>query len=115
MFLRISSAGLTLLALAACGPESAPPDGELVECAIGVSAEFAAVCTLEHAIEDAREVMIVHHPDGGFRRFAFGGDGVLALDGAGRVEIREPVTGDVIEFAVENDRYRLPFDADPGV
>jgi hypothetical protein len=100
MYLRISSAIALLAALAACGAGSPPPEGEKVDCAIGDAADLAPVCILERAGDG----IVVHHPDGSFRRFTFDpAKGVpTPRDGA---EVLVPA-GD--GFAVGPDRYRIP-------
>jgi hypothetical protein len=100
MFLRISSATGLMAALAACGAGSPPPEGEKVDCAIGDAADLAPVCTLERA----GDAIVVHHPDGSFRRFTFdpAKDVLTPRDGA---ESLVPA-GDT--FAVGPDRYRIP-------
>ena len=108
MFLRISST-LTLSAfmLAACGGEvSPPPPGEMVECAIGAGADMAAVCTLERA--EGGEI-VIHHPDGGFRRFQQDTDSATLspLDGA-ETAVMQDGEGSALAFAVGDDRYRIP-------
>ena len=106
MFLRISNALTALAALTACGEVSPPPPGEAVECAIGEGAAFAPDCTLEQA---AGGDIVLHHPDGGFRRLlrdpATGS--VLPRDGA-EVLVPEAGEGDAVAFSVGNDRYRIP-------
>jgi len=105
--LRTSSALALALApaLAACGPEAGPPQGEAIECAIGPGADFARDCTVEIA---AGEALVIHHPGGGFRRFVREGGGLLPLDGADPLVMvaQDPAGG--IEFAIAGDRYRLP-------
>jgi hypothetical protein len=100
MFLRISSALGLLAALAACGAASPPPKGEKVDCAIGDAADLAPVCTLERAGDG----IVVHHPDGSFRRFTrdAASGGLIPRDGA---EALVPA-GD--GFAIGPDRYRIP-------
>ena len=108
MSLRISSFGLALL-LIACGSETSAPDGEAIECAIGPGSEFSPVCTLE---ETSDEEFILHHPDGGFRRFRHTVDGVEISDGADAVEDMSGVSHGYLEFSVDDDRYRLPLAPD---
>jgi hypothetical protein len=106
MCLRISSALGVAALLAGCGAESPPPAGEAIECAIGAGAGFAAGCTLERVA--GGRTIILHHPDGGFRRVTFDpATGTLApLDGAEPV-VREEGQG-VLQFRIGADRYRIP-------
>lgn len=102
---RTSSALASLVLLAACGSASAPAPGNLIECAIGAGAEFAEVCTLER-VAGTRQI-VIHHPDGGFRRLIFDpATGMLAAaDGADPVVLEEGQG--VIQFALAGDRYRI--------
>lgn len=106
MYLRISSLVAPVFVLAACGTETPAPEGLSITCAIGPGADYAEVCTLERV--DPVE-FIIHHPDGGFRRFVWADTGALtAADGAEPLDYQESVdqTG-MIEFGMENERYRL--------
>ena len=110
MCLRIFSTLAFAALLAGCGANVSPePDGAEVECAIGPGAEFSRVCTLE-ALSDG--TFIIHHPDGGFRRFGPDDNGKLdTADGADTLisdEIDE--ASGTREFALEVDRYRVPAD-----
>lgn len=110
MSTRISSLLLATLA-AGCGDRqpgngASPGDATLrIDCAIGGAAAFARDCIAERA----GNALIVHHPDGGFRRLLITADGrgVAAADGAqpARVTI---VDGETIDVAIAGDRYRLP-------
>lgn len=107
MSLRISSAALTLGLLGACtGSESAPPPaGDGIECAIGAGAEFAEVCKLERVA--GTQQIILHHPDGGFRRLIVDpATGTLAAADGAEPLVLEPAQG-VIQFALAGDRYRI--------
>ena len=109
MSLRIFSLYFALIMLGGCGLQSSAPQGDLIECAIGPGAQFSKVCTLETLGGDD---FVIHHPDGGFRRFVWTGTGgeraIGSVIGAGEVEIRMPVSPSHIEFALDNDRYRYP-------
>lgn len=103
---RISSPLAALAVLAACSTqESPPPPGDEVECAIGAGASLSPVCTLEQAGGD----IILHHPDGGFRR-------LIRDPATGALSPRDGAEGLVTEqggegslaFAIGADRYRIP-------
>ena len=109
MSLRISSIAIASTLLAGCGgEESLPPEGDTVECAIGVGADFAEVCTLE-SVSDGKANFLLHAPDGSFRRLmidpASGEFG--SVDGADVLEIVSQ-DGKMAEFQIAEDRYRIP-------
>jgi hypothetical protein len=106
MCLRISSALVAFALLAGCGAQSPAPAGETIACAIGEGSDFAEVCTLERVAGSAQ--VIIHHPDGGFRRLSLDpATGTLAaLDGADPL-VMEQGEG-AVQFALGPDRYRLP-------
>ncbi len=106
MSLRIfSPIGLLVLFAGCDAAVSPPPPGEAVECAIGAGAGLSPVCTLERVGND----VILHHPDGGFRRLIRDpATGALTpRDGA---EALVPEQGEVAAeaFAIGADRYRVP-------
>ena len=112
MSTRTSSAAALLLVLAACAPDaavSASADGEdLIACALAGAASFARACAVERSRSDEGTLLVIRHPDGGFRRFVATTDrlGIAPADGA------EPATlvfrDQDIEVAVGADRYRIP-------
>lgn len=106
MSLRISSGALGLVVLAGCGGASPAPAGDTIACAIGTGAQFAEVCTLERVA--GTQQVIIHHPDGGFRRLSYDPvTGTLApVDGAEPVVVEEGQGA--VQFAVGADRYRIP-------
>lgn len=81
-----AAAGLALL-LTACSPsESGAPAAQgdtLIDCAVGGAADFAHECSLERSRQDGTPMLIVRHPDGGFRRFKIIDEGhsLTAADG----------------------------------
>ena len=110
---------VALVALAGCGqaPQGEPPPGETIACALDGAAEFADTCTLERSGPQ----LVVHRPDGGFRRFMVEGKGVQPLDGADAATIAPldgadaatatPLASGGLEIAIAGDRYRIPADA----
>lgn len=109
MSLRISSP-LALVLLAACGgAESPPPTGETVDCAIGAGSDLGSDCTLER-VAGTREI-VIHHPDGGFRRFVTdaASGSVAPMDGAEPM-VPQPGEAGAVQFAVGEDRYSISAD-----
>lgn len=115
----IRIAPIVLLALAACsdnpsspaairGEAAAAEAAKTITCALGDSAEFKPVCTVEDTTVEGKLYWIVRHPDGGFRRFQMidNGTRIATADGADEVEM----TRVGAEFIVKAgpDRYRFP-------
>jgi len=111
-----------LLVIAACGSGEADGAGgapgdaatseavasQAIECALQGAAEFASDCSVERSGQGAGAILVVRHPDGGFRRFEVLADerGLAPADGAqiSQMEWREGGIG----LAVGPDRYRFP-------
>lgn len=108
------------LALAACqkggggndtgtAATTAAAGGAAVPCALHGTGTFEVSCPVERIASANELVLVVHHPDGGFRRLLVttDGRGVVTADGseAALVSVVDPST---IEVAVGDDRYRLP-------
>ena len=107
MYLRISSAFVALGLLAGCGAESPPPPGVEVDCAIGAGAALSAVCKLERAGDE----IILHHPDGGFRRLSRDpSTGALAARDGAEPLVTEAGDQGVARFSIGADQYRIPLD-----
>lgn len=118
MFLRTFSALLMVAAIVACGTnETPPPEGETLDCAIGQGSDFASDCTLEWLGEEWSSDFLIHHPDGGFRRFSLNEDasGVIVRDGAEEVLMLDPAPDGFWQFSVSGDRYRMPAPPPPEV
>jgi hypothetical protein len=106
---------LALAVLAGCRRE--PPDpvaraaagAPRVPCALGGTPEFHDACTVERVAAADGLILLLRHPDGGFRRLriATDGRGVVAADGADEAAVSVIGAGE-IEVAVGGDRYRLP-------
>ena len=82
---------------------------ELIECAIGGAQWFLRECEVEKSQDDdGAKVLVVHHPDGGFRRFTVmtDGSGLATTDGA--VAADSAIVEDRLDVRVGDDRYRFP-------
>lgn len=81
------------------------PLGEMVSCALDNGSVFSDDCRLER---DSGGVIIIHHPNGAFRRLRIspGGRDVTTADGFAPA-ITHPAQDGALEVQVGNDRYRL--------
>lgn len=100
------------LATTACGPSAqSGPTGvaqDLIACSLGDGAAWSEDCRLERQVVGSARLLIVHRPDGGFRRFEVIGacTQVVEADGAQAVATRQD--GAFLELTVGRERYRLP-------
>lgn len=87
-------------------------DSNLIECALGGSETFARSCLVELTERSWQSIFIIHHPDGGFRRFDVVKDGegysLETSDGADQAVIE--LTSEQMRVAVADDRYLFPAD-----
>ncbi len=112
---RLSALLLVPLALAGCHKRAgeataeAAAHGAVVPCALGGAKTFKPECAVERTVAGDGLMLILHHPDGGFRRLLVttDGRGVVTADGSDQasVAVIDPGT---IEVAVGDDRYHLP-------
>lgn len=101
--------GLAGLLGACSGPDAAPqPEGDTVACAVAGASELADDCVIEKVRAEGATNLIIHHPDGAFRRFIVlpGETGLIAADGADSAA----VVAQEGSFAVTvgQDRYVVP-------
>lgn len=127
MVRRLTLIGLALAGLAACNTAdksqaaaaaagenataqpSAAADDNKIECALNSNQWFERVCVVEQArAEDGSRILVVRHPDGGFRRFKVltDGHGLEVADGA--QEASTEVVDGRLDVQVGADRYRFP-------
>jgi len=107
---------LAALSISGCSAEEQPgaPEPEKprehVFCALDGAEQFTSDCTLERSRAGEGEVLVVHHPDGGFRRFTLGRDpaGLVTADGADQA--RPAPNGALLDVRVGRDRYRFPLE-----
>lgn len=116
---------MTML-LAACSPEAgentpaaaeeakeAPTrsanGNEMIECAIGGAQWFLRECEVEKgSAEDGSRILIVRHPDGGFRRFTVLTDGRGLEPADGAEQAQADLVDGRLDIRVADDRYRFP-------
>lgn len=83
-------------------------DGK-VECALEGSERFERTCSTQQVNTDGARLLVIHHPDGGFRRFDILTDGRGLAPADGFDETRISVRDDgMIEVSSGDDVYRLP-------
>lgn len=115
--MRRAGALLPIAALAACGQGGgAAPEPPMVtiDCATGGATAFRRDCRVEPVVEGARHLLVVHHPDGGFRRLlkVDDGRGVVAADGVEAARVAWLGDGR-LEVTLGGDRYRFPAKVKP--
>jgi hypothetical protein len=111
------------LAMSACGSD---PEADLlaaegqtaeeaalqgkVECALAGSTDFNRNCTTERVSGPEGQMLVVRHPDGGFRRFNIltDGRGLLPADGIDPDFKIKVLANGMIEVKSVDDIYRLP-------
>ncbi len=88
--------------------EAAINDGK-IECALAGKKDFGRVCETERIAGPNGQILVIRHPDGGFRRFKVltDGRGLAAAEGADPTSIKILNSGE-IELASGDDLYRLP-------
>lgn len=105
-----------LLVLGASSACSRDPDASLVHenqqetvfCSLAGAKEFTGQCAFERASADGKTIVVVRHPDGGFRRFEITKDnnGLITADGADEAGVAPNDT--LLDVRVGEDRYRFP-------
>ncbi len=102
---------IPLLLVAACSDpgesgEPAPtPTGETIACAIGDPPAFDEECVVERVGED----IVVHHPDGGFRRLKLDPDGAGLIAADGAEPSKQRIMGNWLILQIGPHSYRFPF------
>ena len=81
-----------------------------IECALAGSTEFNRNCTTERVSGAEGQMLVVRHPDGGFRRFKIltDGRGLLPADGTDPDFKIKVLANGMIEVRSVDDTYRLP-------
>ena len=120
---RFGGALLALIALAGC--DRAPDNGDLaeaeargsreaaengrIECALEGAKLFDRTCTVDEMSGADGTILVVGRANVGYRRLQIttDGRGVVSADGAEPAKV-SIVGNNMIEVAIEHDRYRLP-------
>lgn len=103
------------LLLASCGADGAGDaaeqvtEAERIECALAGKKDFERACTTETMAGEKGKMLVIRHPDGGFRRFNIltDGRGLAPADGFDETNIKI-LGGGMIEVSSGDDIYRLP-------
>jgi hypothetical protein len=101
-----------ILALAACSSKHEAPKvaegDEHIPCAVSGSGDLKPICAVERHEGPDGLMLLVRHPDGGFRRFAVVSDGrgLEVADGAQVAVTR--LEGGRLDVSVGADRYLFP-------
>jgi hypothetical protein len=118
---RLFISASLLAGLAGCGGDNSSPapvesdettqassDGK-IECALAASNSFERVCSTEQISANGSIMLVIRHPDGGFRRFNIltDGRGLAPADGFDQTRINL-LHEDMIELSSGDDKYRLP-------
>jgi len=110
---------LASLALGACGADGGNQptrsgEADRIECALAGSEKFERVCITETMPGEKGRMLVVRHPDGGFRRFNIltDGRGLAPADGFDETTIKI-LGGGMIEVSSADDSYRLPASIKP--
>jgi hypothetical protein len=121
MSTRISSLAMPLL-LAGCADSGASDAADetsradagraVIACALDGAASFADECWYERVERGGEVLFVVHHPDGGFRRFDLKlgpGFNLSTADGAEAANVTFPKAQyPWVNVRVGDDRYRIP-------
>ncbi len=89
--------------------EEALASGRTIACAVAGNASYEPVCSVERVEqEDGSLMLVVRHPDGGFRRFDVltDGRGLATSDGAEQAAI--DLADGKLDVTVGSDRYLFP-------
>lgn len=105
---------VALIALSSCGEGDGNQAAQAsaanrIECALAGSKSFERVCTTEVVPGEKQQMLVVRHPDGGFRRFNIltDGRGLEPADGFDETTIKI-IGGGMIEVISADDSYHLP-------
>ncbi|HKR91722.1 hypothetical protein [Novosphingobium sp.] len=106
---------LLLLLLVGCSSHDEAPSvaagDEHIACAVGGSVKLAEVCSVERSEKDGQLTLVVHHPDGAFRRFSVMTDGTGLAVADGAEPARTTLADGKLDVSVAADRYLFPVTA----
>lgn len=97
---------LGLIAAGCSGEASPSPEGQVIDCAIGVGVDMGPDCIGEQLA--GGEIFVIHHPDGSFRRFEMLPDDAGIGLAAGAGVLSQEREGDKLLISVDDAKYLLP-------
>lgn len=110
----IGSAALICALLSGCSEQADDTtpklaDGyEKIACAVGGASDLKEVCAVERTKVGDLLQLVVHHPDGGFRRFEVRSDGTGLAPADGADDAQREVGDGQLDLTVSGDTYRFP-------
>lgn len=82
--------------------------GDEIACAHAADTRFTADCWFERSDTEDTKIVVVHHPDGSFRRFQIVDDGRGLISADGSEELSVAVMDDMIQVTLADYRYLFP-------
>ena len=84
----------------------------MIECAVAGATAFERLCAVERTQAEGAPILVVRHPDGGFRRFEVisDGTGLATADGAEPAVFRFAPRDDALAVMIE--RLARAYEAD---
>lgn len=83
-------------------------ENEKIACAVGGASDLKEVCSVQRITADDVVQLVVHHPDGGFRRFEIRSDGTGLAPADGADDAQREVGNGTLDLTVSGDTYRFP-------
>jgi hypothetical protein len=102
--MRNAAPALALL-LAGCGSAGSAPQALVRDASIACALDGAKQWREDCTAEQVHGGLVIHHPDGGFRRLVLTPGGYEAADGAQAVQAS--ISGGMVEITLGADRYRI--------
>jgi hypothetical protein len=119
--MRAAVCTVAMLLVAACAKPASDRQhaaqskaGQLLDCALEGTGRYQRICTFEVRSGSGGAILVLHKPDGGFRRLKIvkDGRGLVAADGSEPAMVHIE-SRDSIEVSIGDDRFLLPATLQP--